>query len=227
MSLHLKIREVEKVMGGKKILNGINLDIHKGEVMGLVGPSGSGKTTLLKCLNRLINFDGGTIHLDGINIMKFHPVTLRRSIMLVHQESKMLPGTVYENVSYGPSLKGSVDIKHIHGCIESMGLSLDFLERDAEKLSGGEKKRVALARALALNPEVLLLDEPTAGIDPKKVETVERTIASYVKKYNLTVLWVTHYAEQAKRVSDKIANLKEGEIHGVQETRNFQWRGAY
>jgi putative ABC transport system ATP-binding protein len=139
----------------------------------------------------------------------------------------MLPGSVYDNVSYGPSLYGNVDKHHIMKCLQDVGLDLTFLEKDASKLSGGEKKRVALARALAVQPAILLLDEPTAGIDPKNVQTVEHNIVQFSKNRKLTVLWITHYIEQAKRVSDRIANLKAGEIKTVMKTDAFQWEGAY
>jgi ABC-type phosphate transport system ATPase subunit len=148
-------------------------------------------------------------------------------MVLVPQDTIMLPGTVYDNVSYGPSLLGSVNEKHIKKCLRGVGLPLAFLNRDASKLSGGEKRRVSLARALALNPPVLLLDEPTVGIDPKNIETVERNILLFAQKMNLTVLWVTHYIEQAMRVSNRIANVKRGIIKSVKQTQGFEWRGAY
>jgi len=225
--LHITIRGVKKSLDGNQILKGISMDVEKGEIMGLVGPSGSGKSTLLRCLNRLIEIDEGEIRFNGRDIKKFSPTKLRRSIVLVHQESVMLPGTVYDNVSYGPALQGSVEREHIIKCLRESGLPSKYLNEDASKLSGGEKKRVALARALALHPKVLLLDEPTAGVDPKKIETVEKTIVDFSKNRKLTVLWVTHNVEQAKRVSDRIANLKEGEVKEVKRTEYFRWEGAY
>jgi ABC-type phosphate transport system ATPase subunit len=223
----ISIKNLRKSLDGKEVLKGVTLDVDKGEIMGVVGPSGSGKSTLLRCLNRLIEMDGGVVLFDGKDIRSLPPVGLRREIVLVHQESAMFEGTVLENVSYGPALLGDVDSAHIQKCLAEAGLAVEFGEKDATKLSGGEKKRVALARALALRPKVLLLDEPTAGVDPKKIEQVENTILNFTKNHNLTVLWVTHHVEQAKRVSDRIANLKDGMVKEVTKTDEFKWEGAY
>jgi len=195
--------------------------------MALVGPSGSGKTTLLRCLNRLIEPNDGTIHFKGINITSLPPIEIRRSLVLVHQDSIMFPGTVLDNIGFGPKLQGNIDTNHWIQCLKDAGLSKDFAEQNAEKLSGGEKKRVALARALALKPSVLLLDEPTAGVDPKNVKKVEQTIVNFSKQLGLTVVWVTHDVTQAKRVSHRIANLKDGQVIQVSPPHEFKWEGAY
>jgi len=224
---YIVIKNLKKKLENKSVLKGINLSVKKGEIIALVGPSGSGKSTLLRCINRLIEADEGEIIYDKKNIKDICPINLRREVVLIHQESVMLPGTVFDNVSYGPSLLRNIEKNHIIKCVKDAGLSEDFLEKDASKLSGGEKKRVALARALALRPNVLLLDEPTSGVDPKKVKTVEKNIVDFSKRKKLTVIWVTHYIEQAKRVSSKIANIKEGTVKEVQNTCEFEWEGAY
>jgi len=227
MTGFLEIQDVKKTLDEKIILKNINLDVKKGEIIAMVGPSGSGKSTLLRCLNRLTEIDQGQIRLDGEDINKISPIILRRTINLVHQESVMLTGTVYDNVAYGPSLFEIINKNHIIKCLEDVGLNLNYFEKDASKLSGGEKKRVALARSLALKPEILMLDEPTSGIDPKNIEMVEKNIVNFSKERKLTVIWVTHYVEQAKRVSSRIANLKDGEIKKVMKTSEFQWEGVY
>ena len=223
----ISIKNLKKSLDGKQVLRGVNLDVNKGEIMAVVGPSGSGKSTLLRCLNRLIEMEGGDVFFEGKDIRSLPPVNLRRNIVLVHQESAMLQGTVFDNVAFGPKLLGEVDPAHIHKCLAEAGLPAEFAQKDASKLSGGEKKRVALARALALRPKVLLLDEPTAGVDPKKIEQVEKTIVEFSKNHGLTVLWVTHHMEQAKRVSSRIANLKGGTVREVTKTNEFRWEGAY
>ncbi len=195
--------------------------------MTIVGPSGGGKTTLLRCLNRLIEPDEGTITFDNKNITDYVPSNLRKNIVLVPQESVMFPGTVKENIGLALKIHNTHNKKQILNSLTDTGLSKRFLGKKAHQLSGGEKKRVSLARALALSPKMLLLDEPTAGIDPKNLDTVEQRIISFTKQRNLTVLWVTHDVEQAKRVSDRIANIKQGKVTTITTPNKFQWTEAY
>jgi ABC-type sugar transport system ATPase subunit len=155
----LEVSGVKKVLDENLILRGVDLEVNKGEIMALVGPSGSGKSTLLRCLNRLIEIDEGEISFNGRDLRWYPPVELRRVMVLVHQDSAMFPGTVYDNVAYGPSLLGAISRGHILKCLEEAGLPYEYAEKDAGKLSGGEEKRVALARGLALRPKVLLLEE--------------------------------------------------------------------
>ncbi len=223
----LRMRKVRKALGKKKVLRGLDLDIRKGEIMALVGPSGSGKSTLLRCVNRLLELDGGDIRLGGRSIRELPPVELRRKAVLVSQDAVMLPGTVRDNVAYGPSLLGDVDEGVVRRAMKDAGLPPGFAGKDASKLSGGEKKRVALARAVALEPDVLLLDEPTAGVDPRRMEMVEKAIVDMAKGRGLTVLWITHDVPQAKRVGTRIANLKAGVVRQVGDADKFRWEGAY
>jgi ABC-type phosphate transport system ATPase subunit len=223
----ISISNLAKYLNGAHVLRGIDLEIAKGEIMALVGPSGSGKSTLLKCLNRLMDIDKGEILFDGVNITTMPPIALRRSMVLVQQESVMFPGTVYDNVAFGLALQGPVDDEHLKQCISDVSLSPAFLHRSASMLSGGEKQRVALARALALRPTVLLLDEPTAGIDPKNVQKVEQLIIEFSQTRELTVVWVTHDVAQARRVSDRTASLRDGRVFEVTNTPLFQWEGVY
>ncbi len=223
----LDINDLKKSLEGTPVLKSIDLDVRLGEVMGLLGPSGSGKSTLLRCLNRIIEADSGDIFYKEKDLKEYPPSELRKEVVLVPQESVMFSGTVFDNVAYGPSIEGDVNKEHILNCIRDAGLSSDFEEREAEKLSGGEKRRVALARALALEPEVLLLDEPTSGVDPKKKEEVERSILNFSDKRDLTVIWVTHDLDQAKRVSTRIANLRDGRIRGIYGSDDFDGGEAF
>jgi len=223
----LDINDLKKSLEGTPVLKSIDLDVRLGEVMGLLGPSGSGKSTLLRCLNRIIEADSGDIFYKEKDLKEYPPSELRKEVVLVPQESVMFSGTVFDNVAYGPSIEGDVNKEHILNCIRDAGLSSDFEEREAEKLSGGEKRRVALARALALEPEVLLLDEPTSGVDPKKKEEVERSILNFSDKRDLTVIWVTHDVDQAKRVSTRIANLRDGRIREIYGCDDFDGGEAF
>ena len=227
MNSILDINDLKKSLEGNPVLKSIDLDIRLGEVMGLLGPSGSGKSTLLRCLNRIIEADSGDIFYKEKDLKEYPPNELRKEVVLVPQESVMFSGTVFDNVAYGPSIEGDVNREHILNCIRDAGLSSDFEQRQAEKLSGGEKRRVALARALALKPEVLLLDEPTSGVDPKKKEEVERSILNFSDKRDLTVIWVTHDLDQAKRVSTRIANLRDGRIRGIYSSDDFDGGEAF
>jgi putative ABC transport system ATP-binding protein len=224
---YLKISHVRKKLGEKMVLKGIDLRVKKGEIIALVGPSGSGKSTLLRLLNRLSDPDSGRISLEGEDISKIDPGKLRERVVMVFQDAVMFPGTVYDNIAFGPSLKGEVDPEFIREILVDSGLPGSYLKRSASNLSGGEKRRVSLARALAMKPEMILLDEPTAGVDPKNVEKVESTIVRISRERKLTVVWVTHDVHQARRVSDRIANLKGGKVVQVSGSSEFEWRGAY
>jgi len=223
----LTIEHIHKTLQKTKILNDLSLTVEPGEIITLVGPSGSGKTTLLRCVNRLIDPEMGNIIYKDKNIKDFPVVSLRKQIVLVPQESYMLSGTVQDNIAFGQNIHGVYDESIIQQSLKDSGLNESFLTKNAEKLSGGEKKRVSLARALAIHPEILLLDEPTNGIDPKVLLNVEQNIIQFARKRNLTILWVTHNIDQAKRVSNRIANLKDGNIQTVQSAQDFQWDGAY
>lgn len=227
MTSILSIKNLSKTLQQTPILNNITFDIKKGEIVTIVGPSGGGKTTLLRCLNRLIELDNGTITFDNKQITEYVPSELRKNMVLVPQESVMFPGTVKENIGLALKIHNTYNKTHILQSLTDTGLPKKFLRKKAQQLSGGEKKRVSLARALALTPKMLLLDEPTAGIDPKNINTVEQRIISFTKQRNLTVLWVTHDVEQAKRVSDRIANLKQGHVTTITTPNQFQWEEAY
>lgn len=224
---YMVLEGVKKNLGGKEVLKGVNLKVRRGEVLSLVGPSGSGKSTLLKCINRLMEIDSGRILVGGVNIAEMNPVELRRTVVLVPQNSVMFPGSVLDNVMMPLKARGVEDTDRAEKALEDAEVPEDLFHRDAEKLSGGEKKRVALARAIALDPEALLLDEPTAGVDPRRVRSIENTILSMVKGRGITVIWVTHDTAQALRVGDRIASIKKGKVTKVGRRDEFQWEGVY
>ncbi|WP_455392091.1 ABC transporter ATP-binding protein [[Eubacterium] cellulosolvens] len=220
----LVVKGLSKQLGGKNILSDISFEVNPGEVIGLVGGSGSGKTTLLKTINRLIDYDDGEVLLNGTSTRTMDPIELRRRVGMVLQNPIMFDGTVKDNIMFGIKLRnenGNTSQK-IFQAIADAGLPKKFLNKDANKLSGGEQQRVALARLLVLEPSVLLLDEPTAALDPKLTRKIEDTVLELCKSRNLIILWVTHNHAQARRLSDYIGILKNGVIKIIPNSISFK-----
>jgi putative ABC transport system ATP-binding protein len=191
------------------VLSDVSLDIEPGATA-VLGPSGSGKSTLLRLLNRLADPDSGTVHFMGRDVRELDPLELRRRAVLVPQLPAPLPGTVAENVRYGPSLCGRE--VEVAGALARAGLDDGYAARDVSKLSVGEQQRVMLARALALEPEVLLLDEPTSALDEAAKDGVERTLSELASRAGLSLVLVTHDRAQAERLSRTTVRLEEGRV---------------
>jgi putative ABC transport system ATP-binding protein len=190
------------------VLDDVSVRIPEGATA-LLGPSGSGKSSLLRLLNRLSDPDLGTIHFKGDDVRGFEVLDLRRRAVLVPQLPAPLPGTVAENVRYGPSLcDREVDV---NSCLARAGLARTYSDRDAAELSVGEQQRVMLARALALEPEVLLLDEPTSALDEAARDGVERTLEELARA-GVAMVLVTHDRAQAERIASRVIRLHEGRV---------------
>lgn len=175
----------------------------------LLGPSGSGKSSLLRLLNRLGEPDSGEVIFEGADVRSLDVLDLRRRAVLVPQLPAPLPGTVADNVRYGPRLCGrDADVER---CLTSAGLGPGYAERDAGELSVGEQQRVMLARALALGPDVLLLDEPTSALDEAARDGVERTLADLARA-GVAMVLVTHDRGQAERVTERVIELRDGRV---------------
>ncbi len=173
----------------------------------LLGPSGSGKSTLLRLLNRLADPDAGVVRFHGTDVRELDPLELRRRVGLVPQLPAPVPGSVADNVCFGPRLEGrEVDPE---GPVRLAGLDPSFLDRDASRLSVGEQQRVMLARALALEPEVLLLDEPTASLDPTATGAVEDALRGL---HDVSLVLVTHSRDQADRLTERTIRLRDGRV---------------
>jgi putative ABC transport system ATP-binding protein len=173
----------------------------------LLGPSGSGKSTLLRLLNRLADPDEGVVRFHDEDVRELDPLELRQRVGLVPQLPAPVPGSVEDNVCFGPRLHGrAVDPER---AVRLAGLDSDFLDRDASRLSVGEQQRVMLARALALEPEVLLLDEPTASLDSAATAAVEDALSSLP---DISLVLVTHDPGQADRLAHRTVQLQDGQV---------------
>ena len=209
---------------GQWVLRNINVDIYDREILAIFGPADSGRTTFLRILNRLIDLvDGahveGEVLLDGENIYSPHVdvIQLRRRVGMLFAEPLPLPGSIFDNIAYGPRLSGvrrtSVLQDIVQESLEKAALWFEVRERLAEPamtLSGGQQQRLCLARVLALEPEVILLDAPTSGLDPVSTAKVEASLQELKRQY--TIVIVPHSIQQAARVADKAAFFLDGEL---------------
>lgn len=213
---------VRKAYNGRCVLDIDRLEVRRGEILAVVGPSGAGKSTLLRLLNFLEIPDGGTITFQGHRIGRWPvPLSLRRQVTTVFQRPVLLSTTVLSNVAYGLRLRGMRDGREqVHAMLERLHLA-HLARVSARKLSGGEAQRVALARALILRPAVLLLDEPTANLDPYNVALIEQAVQEMNREQGTTVVWVTHNIFQARRLAHRVAFLLGGRIVEVADTEQF------
>jgi phosphate transport system ATP-binding protein len=220
----LSITGVNFWYGSKQALFDINLTIADRSVAAFIGPSGCGKSTLLRLLNRMNDLIEGTRHtggirLDGVDIYSsnLNPVDLRRRVGMVFQKSNPFPKSIYENVVYGPRVAGVRDRQRLdylaERCLKQAALwseVKDRLHASALELSGGQQQRLCIARALATDPEVLLMDEPASALDPKSTKAIEDLVAGLKRDYTIAI--VTHNMQQAARVSDTTAFFFEGKL---------------
>jgi phosphate transport system ATP-binding protein len=218
------IQDVNFWYPGKQALFEINLKIPERSVVAFIGPSGCGKSTLLRLLNRMNDLIDGTHHtgeilLDGQDIYssEMNIVDLRRRVGMVFQKSNPFPKSIYENVVFGPRIAGQRDRQRldylVERCLKQAALwneVKDRLHTSALALSGGQQQRLCIARALATDPEVLLMDEPASALDPKSTNAIEDLIFDLKRDY--TIVIVTHNMQQAARVSDVTAFFYEGKL---------------
>jgi len=209
------VRKLTLDLEGKRILDEVDMGIGEGEAFCVLGGSGAGKSMMLRTIVRLHEPATGEILLDGDTICELEPSTLRRRVSLVQQSPAMLDGTVKDNLMFGLDLAGVPPEEAERRAVDALRVSaLDssFLGRRADKLSGGERQRVAIARAYALRPEVLLLDEPTAALDPGRTREVEAAILKLKEETTVTLVIVTHDIEQARRLGDRTIMLRQGRV---------------
>ena len=202
--------EVERVVlrrGGRRVLDGFDCRIPAG-VSALLGASGSGKSTVLRLLDRLSDPDAGRVRYRDEDVRALDPLALRREVVLVPQLPALLEGTVAANVAFAAGLAAREP--DVDGALAHAGLDASFADRDVTRLSVGERQRAMLARALALHPRVLLLDEPTSALDERARAAIEMTIARLAGELEVSIVLVTHDAEQARRLAGWIVRVEAG-----------------
>ncbi len=209
----LSIRNLTVRRGGALVLRDISLEVAPGELLVVIGPSGSGKSSLLRCLNRLLDIDTGEIALDGVAINTLPVTELRRKIGMIFQKTAVFEGTVAENIAYGSAMQGrALPQAAILALMRQAWLEDKLIDERASALSGGQEQRLAIARALALHPTLLLLDEPTSSLDPIATSRVEQSLLRLRREAKLTMIWVSHSIEQARRIGSRVLLLDGGRV---------------
>ncbi len=220
----MEIDKVSVFYGEKEAVKSVSLPVRQGEVLSLIGPSGCGKTTLLRSLNRLTELTSharltGAIRLDDVDIKAIEPTLLRRRVTMVFQQPNPFPMSVFDNIAYVIREQGSRRMRKkalepaVHSALDRAGLFeevKDNLDHPALKLSGGQQQRLCIARALAAEPEVLLLDEPCSALDPKSTQVIEDLIVRL--RDDVAVVIVTHNLQQAYRIADHVAFMYLGDL---------------
>jgi len=223
-NVKVHVRNMNFFYGQVQALFNINIDIPEKQVTAFIGPSGCGKSTFLRTLNRMNDIIDGTriegkIQIDGNDI--YNPMTdvveLRKKVGMIFQKSNPFPKSIFDNIAYGPRLHGVKDKNQLMEIVETCLVKSalwdevkDRLDKSAMGLSGGQQQRLCIARALAINPEVVLMDEPASALDPKSTLKIEDLVNELKKDY--TIIIVTHNMQQAGRVSDRTAFFYEGKL---------------
>jgi putative ABC transport system ATP-binding protein len=208
----LRTHELSRQAGDKLIVDHISLDVYEGDMIAILGKSGAGKSSFLRLINRLDEPTYGTVYLDGQDYRQLSPRELRRRVGMMMQAAYLFPGTVADNVRFGPRQQGiELTASQIDDLLEAVGLK-GFAGRDVTRLSGGEAQRVSLARALANRPEVLLLDEPTSALDDRAEREIEALLTRVIRDYKLTCMMITHDTAQAERIANRAILIDAGRL---------------
>ncbi len=223
MPTTFELDRVSLSRGGKPVLRELSASIPPGATC-LAGPSGSGKSTLLRLLDRLSDAESGMVRFRGQDVRERDPLELRREVVLVPQLPALLEGTVADNIRFAAGLAGREP--EIEPLLDLAGLDASFADREGSKLSVGEQQRAMLARALAVDPRVLLLDEPTSALDPDATAAIEETLAELRERLEIDVVWVTHDLGQARRVSRWLVRIEDGRAVAAGPTAALLEAGA-
>ena len=216
--LILETDHLSREIAGVRILDYVTVEVLTGELLAVVGPSGAGKSSFLRLLNRLDEPTSGTVRFEGIDYRSMDPRELRRRVGMVTQTPYLFPGTIADNLRYGPAQQGQdLAERTIKDLLGQVGLANRGGE-NAAHLSGGEAQRVSLARALATTPLVLLLDEPTSALDAETKGAVEKLILTVIKNNGLTCVMVSHDLAQAGRMAERVMVLNKGRLEKIGKT---------
>lgn len=213
----IEFKNVRKQFSDRTILNDISFNIDRGELVAIIGGSGCGKTTTLKMINRLINPSSGQILIDGKDIKSKDIIELRRNIGYVIQQTGLFPHmTVRENIEIVPRIKKMNEKnikKRTYELMEMVGLNSDeYLDRYPTELSGGQQQRIGVARAFAINPEIILMDEPFSALDPITRIQLQEELIELQEKLKRTIVFVTHDMDEAIKIADKICIMDSGKV---------------
>ncbi|MEG0324288.1 MAG: ABC transporter ATP-binding protein [Raoultibacter sp.] len=213
----VSFRSITKSFGETSVLHSLSLDVYEGEFLTIVGRSGCGKTTLLKMVNALEYPDTGCVHVRGEEVTETNRVELRRSIGYVIQSIGLFPNmTVGRNIAYVPRLTHAWNKEeertHIARLLETVGLSPDLATRYPNELSGGQRQRVGIARALAAEPSIMLMDEPFGAVDEITRRSLQDELRAIQNRLDLTILLVTHDIREALKLGDRVLVMEEGKI---------------
>jgi putative ABC transport system ATP-binding protein len=215
----LETKHLTRLVGGQVLVSDISVRVPRGEVLAVVGPSGAGKSSFLRLLNRLDEPTGGTVCLTGQDYRALAPQALRRRVGMVMQSAYLFPGTVADNVAFGPRQNGEhLSSDRIGALLERVGLP-GYHAREVSNLSGGEAQRVSLARTLANAPEALLLDEPTSALDEVSARGIEHLVLDIIRERRMTCVIVTHNTAQARRIADRTMVLEAGKLAEIGPTK--------
>ncbi|OLS26370.1 MAG: Phosphate import ATP-binding protein PstB 3 [Candidatus Heimdallarchaeota archaeon LC_3] len=222
---NMSVKGSDKPNFQNPIIQNINLDISRNDIIGIVGPSGSGKTTLVKAIALLNPYlvkgeynysDQQVIPLKDGNRFK----QIRKNLIFIHQQPVLFKGSVRYNIQYSLNLRKIKDKNYTNQLISSFKLN-EIMDRNVDLISGGEKQRVSLLRAMVVKPQVLVLDEPTQNLDPANISNIEKNLGLYRKNENGTIIIVTHNLFQAQRITNKIIVLINGEIVEYGDTKEL------
>jgi tungstate transport system ATP-binding protein len=219
----VEIRGLSKSFGRSEVLKDINLDVQENEVLALIGPTGSGKTTLLRLIDLLDQPTSGHLFFEGVDICHLssqNKLAMRRKMAMVFQKPVMFKTNVYDNACYGLKVRGEGKARdEVLRVLKEVDL-LGYESRDANTLSGGEMQRIALARAMVIKPQLLLLDEPTANLDPKSAQDIDSLIKRLANN-GTTVIIASHNMLQCRRLADRIAVMANGTISKTGRPQNI------